>query len=226
MPAGPDQIIRDLLERPFGPYLDETILSDKCQHTSSKRLVLEHLMLSYRGKPTGYSHHFSDLQTLTCCSFDRTEFIGPFVPSNVTHLLPPTEAGSYVQFRGVLSIPALSHLSDTGLRYLNHDLRERLMGTIVNGIASARKHLAVTIEAIFESKTKQKQLPKLEVRVLIQGIMCSKASFMRCKSSTSIQLYVKLMHLQLMLLQMDCCYTRQTPLRQGDVNSLSTVIYY
>lgn len=166
MSSVPDKVLQDLLEQPFGPYLDETILSHKCKHTSSKRLLLEDLMLSYSGMPTG---------------FDRTEFEEPFVPSNAAHL-PPIQSGSRVLFRGVLSILALTHLTEKGIQYLDRDFKERITGSVMNGIWSAKKYSSSTMESIFELKTKQKQLPKAEryqVKVLIQGSMRSTASFMR-----------------------------------------------
>ena len=64
------------------------------------------------------------------------------------------------------------------------------MRSTLNGIKYARKYSSFDMKSIFESKAEQKLLPKAEqyeVRVLIQGYMCSMASFMRCQSSTLIQ---------------------------------------
>ncbi|KAH9044480.1 hypothetical protein EDB85DRAFT_1909713 [Lactarius pseudohatsudake] len=165
MSSEPDKVLQDLLKLPFGPYLGETILNDK----SKKRLLLENLMLSYNDRPTG---------------FDRTEFEDPFVPLNATHL-PPIESGSRVLFRGVVSIPALTHLSSNGIQYLNHDFKERVVGSVLNGIVRARKYSSFNLESVFGLKARQKKLPDAEqyqVRVLIQGFMRSTASFMRCQS--------------------------------------------
>ncbi|KAI9460587.1 hypothetical protein BJY52DRAFT_1262507 [Lactarius psammicola] len=162
MSSGSDKVLQDLLKQPFGPYLGETIFNDKFK----KRLLLENLMLSYNGKPTG---------------FDRTEFEEPFVPSNATHL-PPIGSGSRVLFRGVVSIQALTHLSGKGVQYLNRDFKERVVGSVLNGIMYTRKYSSFNLESIFGLKAKQKQLPKAEqyeVKVLIQGFMRSTASFMR-----------------------------------------------
>ena len=57
-----ENVLRDLLQEPFGPYVDEIILSPHCRHTGSKPLLLENLMLSYQGKPTGCA----SLNSLTC----------------------------------------------------------------------------------------------------------------------------------------------------------------
>lgn len=77
-----------------------------------------------------------------------------------------------------------------GIEYLNSDFKERVMRSTLNGIKYARKYSSFDMKSIFESKAQQKQLPKAEqyeVRVLIQGYMNSRASFMRCQSFTSIQ---------------------------------------
>jgi hypothetical protein len=50
-----DNVLRSLLERPFGPYLDETVLSDKCRFVPSKPLLLENFMLAHNDEPTGYA---------------------------------------------------------------------------------------------------------------------------------------------------------------------------
>jgi hypothetical protein len=48
-----EKTLHDLFEQPFGPYLEETILSDKCKSTGSKRLLLRDFQLSYNDEPTG-----------------------------------------------------------------------------------------------------------------------------------------------------------------------------
>jgi hypothetical protein len=53
-----EKALHDLLEQPFGPYLEETILSDKCRFMASKRLLLDDFQLSYDNKPTGYCTTF------------------------------------------------------------------------------------------------------------------------------------------------------------------------
>lgn len=137
-------------------------------------------------------------------SFDRTEFKKPFVPSNVTHLAP-IQIGTRVLFRGVLSVQAVTHLSDKGVEYLNGDFKERVMRSALNGIASAKKYSSFNMESIFELKAEQKRQSKAvqyEVRVLIQGYVHATASFMRCKSSALIHGYLRLIRLQPMLFRM------------------------
>src|SRR5258708_3260085 len=115
-------------------------------------------------------------------SLDRTEFDGHLTPSNVTHL-PPIPSGSPVLFRGVLSLYALAHLSEEGQNYLNHDFKERVTRSAMNGVLGARKHTNTDMDAIFALKAKQKNAPgaeKYSIKVLIQGYMHSTASFMRC----------------------------------------------
>jgi len=48
-----DKSLRNLLEQPFGPYLEETVLSDKCKFTASKPLLLVDFQLAYNNEPTG-----------------------------------------------------------------------------------------------------------------------------------------------------------------------------
>ena len=50
--------LRNMLEQPFGPYLEETVLSDKCKFTPSKRLLLGDFQLAYNNEPTGYGISF------------------------------------------------------------------------------------------------------------------------------------------------------------------------
>ena len=133
---------------------------------------------------------------------------------NATHL----PSGSRVMFRGVLSILALAHLSQTGIQYLDRDFKERVMGSILNGISAAKKYSNLKVKSIFELKA-EPNTKQYEVKVLIQGFMGSAASYMRCKSSTSIHLHLMLMHLQLILLPMDYCSIRQTQQRLGNVCS-------
>jgi len=48
-----EKLLRNLLEQPFGPYLEETILSDKCKFVQSRPLLLEDFQLAYNNEPTG-----------------------------------------------------------------------------------------------------------------------------------------------------------------------------
>jgi hypothetical protein len=48
-----DKALHDLLGQPFGPYLEETILSEKCRFIASKRLQLRDFQLAYNNEPTG-----------------------------------------------------------------------------------------------------------------------------------------------------------------------------
>jgi hypothetical protein len=102
--------------------------------------------------------------------------------------LPPIPSGSSVLFRGILSLQTLVHLSEEGQRYLNHDFKERVMRSAMNGVLGARRHSNTDMEAIFGLKAKQKNAPeaeKYDIKLLIQGYMHSTASFMRCMSMIS-----------------------------------------
>jgi len=132
------------------------------------------------------------LLTLARHSFDHTEFDGDSTPSNVAHL-PPIPSGSRVYLRGVLSVHAPSHLSQKGLRYLDHDLKERVTRSALNGVQYVRKYTSLDLETVFAWKAKQKDVPEAErynIRVLIQGYMHTTASFMRCKSGRAADLFV------------------------------------
>jgi hypothetical protein len=48
-----DKLLHNLLENPFGPYLEETVLSDKCKFMASKRLLLEDFQLAQNDEPMG-----------------------------------------------------------------------------------------------------------------------------------------------------------------------------
>ena len=48
-----DKPLYNLLEQPFGPYLEEAILSDKCRFMASKRLLLKDFQLAYNDEPMG-----------------------------------------------------------------------------------------------------------------------------------------------------------------------------
>ena len=117
-------------------------------------------------------------------SFDRTEFEGDLTPPNVTHLAP-IPSGSRVLFRGVLSLPAFAHLSEEGLKYLDHDFQERVTRSNMNGVLAAKRYSTMCLEDIFALNVKQRDAPEAEtynISVLIQGYMHSTASFMRCMS--------------------------------------------
>ncbi|KAI0296196.1 hypothetical protein BC826DRAFT_246526 [Russula brevipes] len=166
MPSLSDKFLCDLLRQPFGPYLEETILSDKCKFVPSKRLLLNDFQLAYNDEPTG---------------FDRTEFDGDYTPVNVKHLAP-IPSGSRVLFRGTLLIHSLSHLSEKGLQYLNHDFRMRIKRSAMNGVLSAGKYASLDVESIFSLRAKQKnnsEDQKHGIHVLVQGYMHSTASFLR-----------------------------------------------
>lgn len=115
-------------------------------------------------------------------SLDRTEFTQASVPLSVTNLAP-IPSGSRVMFRGVLLIQAVTHLSDKGVEYLTDSFRERVTRSIVNTVSSAKKYSLFSIADIFKLKKPE----HYQVKILIQGFMSSKASFMRCKSSTLFQ---------------------------------------
>jgi hypothetical protein len=109
-------------------------------------------------------------------------------PRAVAHL-PPIPSGSPVLFRGILSIHALSHLSEEGQKYLSNDFSERAMQSAINGALGAKKHTNTDMATIFALKAKQKDTPeaeKYDIKVLIQGYMHSTASFMRCMSMISL----------------------------------------
>ncbi|KAI0275072.1 hypothetical protein BC834DRAFT_965512 [Gloeopeniophorella convolvens] len=156
MSTSGDQVIHDLLEQPFGPYLDEKVLSDKCKFTHTKPIVLEDLMLSYNDQPTG---------------FDRTEFEDNFVPDSAKRL-EPIANGARVLFRGVFTIGMLVYLSETGLHYLNRDLQERAVGSTLGGRRSLTKYTNLTIEDILGPRSKYKGVADTDqyrVKVLVQG---------------------------------------------------------
>lgn len=48
-----DKPLHDLLEKPFGPYLEELVLTDRCKFMASKRLFLDAFQLAYNDEPTG-----------------------------------------------------------------------------------------------------------------------------------------------------------------------------
>lgn len=45
---------RELINAPFGPYLDEDVLSEYCKSTPTNVLALEDVMFQYNGRPAGY----------------------------------------------------------------------------------------------------------------------------------------------------------------------------
>jgi hypothetical protein len=48
-----EKALHDLLEEPFGPYLEEMLLSDKCKFVSSRPLLLEKFHMAHNNEPTG-----------------------------------------------------------------------------------------------------------------------------------------------------------------------------
>ena len=71
------------------------------------------------------------------------------------------------------------------MKYLNHDFKERVTRSVLNGVQTFKRFTTLDLEAIFAMKAKQKDVPEAEkynISVLIQGYMHSTASFMRCMS--------------------------------------------
>jgi hypothetical protein len=102
--------------------------------------------------------------------------------------MAPVQSGSLVLFRGVLSVLALSHLSERGIHYLSCDFQERVTRSALNGVQYVRPFMSLGLEALFALKAKQKDVPEakqFKIKVIIQGHMHSMASFMRCKSRLS-----------------------------------------
>jgi hypothetical protein len=48
-----DKPLHHLLENPFGPYLEDTVLSHRCKFMASKRLLLEDFKLAHNDEPMG-----------------------------------------------------------------------------------------------------------------------------------------------------------------------------
>jgi hypothetical protein len=97
--------------------------------------------------------------------------------------LEPIQSGSPVLFRGVLSILTLSHLSKKGIQYINHAFQNRITESDLG--KRAKQYRSLDVEALFALKAEQKGVPEVErfkIDVIIQGIIHSTASFMRCKS--------------------------------------------
>jgi hypothetical protein len=83
----------------------------------------------------------------------------------------------------VLSIQ-LPHLSESGLRYINDDLHQRVSRSRTDGVQLAQRYTSLDVETIFAWRAKQKDIPESErynVRILIQGYMNLKVGFMICK---------------------------------------------
>jgi hypothetical protein len=48
-----DKPLFNLIEQPFGPYLEERVLSNRCRFMASKRLLLRDFQLAHNDEPMG-----------------------------------------------------------------------------------------------------------------------------------------------------------------------------
>ncbi|TFK47560.1 hypothetical protein OE88DRAFT_1665753 [Heliocybe sulcata] len=91
--------LQEFFSEPFGPYLEEQFLSDKCTSTSSRVLGLQSLMLECRGKPSGLSQ--------------------------VEHVRAADIPPDPVRFRGILRITDSKWLTPEGHKRLQEDIYRR-----------------------------------------------------------------------------------------------------
>ncbi|KAI0068199.1 hypothetical protein BV25DRAFT_530230 [Artomyces pyxidatus] len=167
-----EEELRSLLEKPFGPYLDEMILSPKCRSTEKSVLCLEALWLECGGQCVGYvrplrlapfvSNH------LPYGSFDQTELhpVGT-VPLAVRD--KPLPKNAPVRFRGVLTIHNLAHLTEEGLQHLEEDFKHEHTHGQISGKIRHRLNHTPTIRSLYDRNGKGKE-DGLRVKVWVQGI--------------------------------------------------------
>ncbi|KAI0052895.1 hypothetical protein FA95DRAFT_1509915, partial [Auriscalpium vulgare] len=156
--------IKALLEKPFGPYLDDLLLTDKCKSTKTSVLGLEELMLECDRRMTG---------------LDQTEH----TPRGTTPLnvrgRPPLPKNAQVRFRGVLTINTLAHLTETGLKYLNEDFTERQTQAQIKGDLR-RAFVGKSIKDLYAANGKGKP-GGYRIQVWIQGYKNMSAGYMTSK---------------------------------------------
>ncbi|KAI0094885.1 hypothetical protein BDY19DRAFT_988675 [Irpex rosettiformis] len=104
--TGRGPTVYHLVSKPFGPFLDSTILSPACKTTPQKPVELRNVLLEHDGEPTG----------LTLC--EETQPESYYHSGGANSQIP-------VRMRGLLAIKNLSWLSDEGRDLLTKALRRR-----------------------------------------------------------------------------------------------------
>ncbi|KAI0655097.1 hypothetical protein C8Q70DRAFT_443807 [Cubamyces menziesii] len=143
-PAGKGVTLRELVEEPFGPYLEEEALTAACKNTTSKNvLALRRVLLECGGKVTGL-----DECEPTQPDYDRDRF-----------------SDTPVRFRGVLEIRSLSWLTEGALAAIEQELRSRDVSARMarggQGNAST-----ISLKSMYDSASGS----QIKIKVEIQGV--------------------------------------------------------
>ncbi|KAI8995646.1 hypothetical protein BD414DRAFT_248441 [Trametes punicea] len=147
-PAPRGTSLRELIEEPFGPYLEEQVLTAACKSTTVKNpLTLRRLILECGNKYTGLSE----------CEPCQPDFD------------PDRFGDTPIRFRGVLEIQSLSWLTDDAIKAIEQELRARdIRARVANG-AQAAKSSSLSLKRMYEP-TPGFQSGQLKIKVEIQGI--------------------------------------------------------
>ncbi|KAI0361596.1 hypothetical protein OH77DRAFT_1390516 [Trametes cingulata] len=146
MPPGRALTLRELVEEPFGPYLEQEVLTSACKGTTRKNVTsLRRLILESNGVTTG---------------LNETEACQPGHDIVRFSEIP-------VHFRGVLEIQSLSWLTESAIESIERELRARDMRA--RGAHARANPSNISLRRLYEA-TPGFHGGQLKVKVEIQGI--------------------------------------------------------
>ncbi|KAH9898382.1 hypothetical protein C8Q73DRAFT_684671 [Cubamyces lactineus] len=143
-PAGRGLTLRELVEEPFGPYLEEDVLTAACKSTTSNNvLALRRLLLECGGKVTGLDE----------CEPTQPEYD------------PDRFSDIPIRFRGILEIRSLSWLTNDACATIERELRGRDVNArkARGGQGNAS---TISIKSMYDSANGG----QIKIKVEIQGV--------------------------------------------------------
>ncbi|KAI0335253.1 hypothetical protein GY45DRAFT_1366832 [Cubamyces sp. BRFM 1775] len=162
-PVGRGPTLRELVEEPFGPYLEADVLTAACKNTTSKNvLALRRLLLECGGKVTG--HVFLHVLTSLIQSLHRVNRLDECEPTQ-----PEYDADRFsdtpVRFRGILEIQSLSWLTEDAYATIEQELRARDVNArkARGGQGSAS---VISLKSMYDSTNGG----QVKIKVEIQGV--------------------------------------------------------
>ena len=183
--------LSELLKEPFGPYLEEDVLTSTVPNTTLRNIVaLECLLLEGNGKITGYvcSHSQFALNELKydSCSLDECE---QFQPEYNKELYEVQKTP--VRFQGILEIPRLTWLTPEAIASIEEELRRRDFTSRAE-INSNAQPSTLTLKQLYHS-TPGFPSGQLKIKVKIQGTRTNTAVYLIGESNSLPVLHYVLM---------------------------------
>ncbi|KAH9849742.1 hypothetical protein C2E23DRAFT_932451 [Lenzites betulinus] len=165
--SGQRATVAALLEKPFGPYLEEEVLVPSCRGTTKDNPVaLRNFLLICKGVTTGLvpsaiSASSDPTADLSSCSLSECEKTQPGYK-------PEIFADNPIQFTGVLEIQQLSWLTDVAIEAIEDEMKERdVRARSEHGTRAGASNL--TLKRIY-APAPGISGAQLRVKIILQGV--------------------------------------------------------